>query len=419
MEVTGASVGWSLAALVSGAILVLLVAVGGLRRDTRPYLVALALWVAWDVAFALDAFDTSTPDVWGRVSDYFALTQPLALLCFGLVWPRPVLGMPRWAITGGCVALALGLVAWRMARPADFDVEAGGWAGLAFVAVFILNVVPALRWFRAHAAGSGTEATLLLGLAYGAYLAGAMAGPVLNVLWPAPGADAPDQVTRAVAAVAGLSLFVVAAAVVAWSRATRDRRSVRRVLAVLAAFVLGRIVMFAFERTAAAPDRFVAYDVVGDLAISLMVGYALLRMRLFDLDLKIKWTLRRGTVAAVFLAVFFVVAQIAQNVLTDSQGLVVGGVAAGLMLFAIHPLQRAAERVADAALPGVKDTPEFRASRKHEVYRSALRLAFADRALSREEERHLADLATELDIAAADAFRLREDVERELGVHTA
>lgn len=45
----------------------------------------------------------------------------------------------------------------------------------------------------------------------------------------------------------------------------------------------------------------------------------------------------------------------AQTFLTDVYGFVVGGVAAGLLLFAIHPLQRVAERVADAAMPGVRD----------------------------------------------------------------
>lgn len=160
----------------------------------------------------------------------------------------------------------------------------------------------------------------------------------------------------------------------------------------------------------------ITLDALLKLSIPGLVGYAVLKHRLFDIDLRLKWTLRRGTVAAIFLGVFFVVAQLAQNFLSESMGWAFGGVVAGVLLFAIAPVQRLAERFADAAMPNVADTPEYRSTRKIEVYCSAIRFALADRIVTRDEERHLMQLATELGIPAADAFRLREETERELGV---
>lgn len=118
----------------------------------------------------------------------------------------------------------------------------------------------------------------------------------------------------------------------------------------------------------------------------------------------------RGTVAAVF----FVASQVAQEFLTDSYGWMAGGVTAGLLVFALAPLQRLGDRVAAAALPSAREgvlSPERRAL----FYRRAVAMALSDGAISREEERHLAHLAEEVGLGPLEALRVREDVERELG----
>lgn len=88
----------------------------------------------------------------------------------------------------------------------------------------------------------------------------------------------------------------------------------------------------------------------------------------------------------------------------------VGGITAGLLLFAIAPLQRVADRVATAAMPGVREdgfTPERRA----EFYRKAVAMALSDGRITREEERHLAAIAEDLALGHTEALRLREEVE--------
>lgn len=103
-----------------------------------------------------------------------------------------------------------------------------------------------------------------------------------------------------------------------------------------------------------------------------MTAYGIAVYHLFDIELRLKWTLERGTIAAAFIAVFFVVSEGAATVLSDRLGTLAGLLATGLLVFALAPLQRSAERLADAALPAVQDTPEYRAYRQLQIYGEAL-----------------------------------------------
>jgi hypothetical protein len=103
-----------------------------------------------------------------------------------------------------------------------------------------------------------------------------------------------------------------------------------------------------------------------------MTAYGIAVYHLFDIELRLKWTLERGTLAAAFIAVFFVVSEGAATILSDRLGTLAGLLATGLLVFALAPLQRSAERLADAALPAVQDTPEYRAYRRLQIYGEAL-----------------------------------------------
>lgn len=147
-----------------------------------------------------------------------------------------------------------------------------------------------------------------------------------------------------------------------------------------------------------------------DLALPLLVGYAILRHDLLGLDRRVRWTVQRGTLAFAFVATFFVGTQLAQNWLSARYGIVLGGVAAGLLLFAIAPLQRLAERVATAAVPQAQ--PAVVADRKLAALRKAAQNAARDGRVSREEEKHLYALAAEMGVDAATAHAIILEVER-------
>lgn len=153
------------------------------------------------------------------------------------------------------------------------------------------------------------------------------------------------------------------------------------------------------------------YGVARTVAFALL-AYAILRHQILGIDVKLKWTIRRGTVAASFLAVFLVVGQLAQNYFTQGLGLLAGGVAAGLMLFALSPLQRFAEKVADTALPNVKSAGEMSHPERSDTYRRMARAAWADGNLSRDERNLLDQLREQLELSRDEAARLESEASR-------
>lgn len=147
------------------------------------------------------------------------------------------------------------------------------------------------------------------------------------------------------------------------------------------------------------------------IGFTLLVGYGILRTQLFDIDLKIKWGLRRGTVVGIFVATIFIVSEAAQEFFGETTGSTYAGIAAaGLLVFAIAPLQRFADRIADAAMPTVRDDQEYRTVRKREVYQAALEGAIEDGVITERERTVLARLADSLGITAYEALALERDL---------
>jgi hypothetical protein len=146
------------------------------------------------------------------------------------------------------------------------------------------------------------------------------------------------------------------------------------------------------------------------IALVLLFGYAILKSQLFDIDLKIKWGIRRGTVAAAFFAVFFIVEQLVQGVLSNQLGILVGTVCAGVLVFLLKPLERFAAKVADTALPQVEASPDYVASRKFFVYRGAVESAMEDGVVTQRERAVLQRLQRDLGIRAEDAGLIENEV---------
>jgi hypothetical protein len=148
------------------------------------------------------------------------------------------------------------------------------------------------------------------------------------------------------------------------------------------------------------------------LAYVLLVSYGVLTAQLFDIDLKVRWTVRQSTVAAAFVAVFFFVSEGVQTFLSVQLGNFLGVAAAALLVFFIAPLRRAADRVADFAVPGARSGSDYEAFRKLQVYHAALEGVYSDDQVTAKERLILQRLAGAMGIAAADAERLEQDMQR-------
>lgn len=142
-----------------------------------------------------------------------------------------------------------------------------------------------------------------------------------------------------------------------------------------------------------------------------LLAYGILKTQLFDIDLKIKWTLEKSTVAAIFVAVFFVVSESAQVLFADFAGdELLGVLAAGALVFVLAPLQRVGQRVGEATMPGVEDTEAYREQRKREVYRASVEELMADEDITAKERRMLGRLQEELGLGGGEAGRIEADV---------
>lgn len=153
---------------------------------------------------------------------------------------------------------------------------------------------------------------------------------------------------------------------------------------------------------------------VARLGTVVLLAYAILKHQMLGLDTKARWTLSKSTVAALFLAVFFLVSEGAQAWLSSEWGPVFGIVAASALVFALSPLQRLADRFASRAIPE-PSAPLVAGSSAHAAFRAGVRAALADGRVTRAEERHLAELAQRLGLGPMKALSLKEEVEREWG----
>jgi hypothetical protein len=152
-----------------------------------------------------------------------------------------------------------------------------------------------------------------------------------------------------------------------------------------------------------------------ELVWAFLLSYAVLRAHLFDIDLKVKLALKGTTVTSVFIGSFLIVSQLVQNVTTQFLGYLGGAVAAGLLLFVLHPLQRAADRMANAAMPRVHDSPDYIQARKEAVFCAALEGGLQDGIITDKERAMLVRLQLELGIANVDARALEAKVQLAMG----
>jgi hypothetical protein len=148
--------------------------------------------------------------------------------------------------------------------------------------------------------------------------------------------------------------------------------------------------------------RLMAY-VAGTLVAIPLIGYGILRTHLFDIDLKIRWTIKQSTLAGIIVTIVFVLSEGADRLLSSELGSLGGLGAAAIVVFFLAPLQRFAERVASAAMPNTENTPEYAAFRKMQVYEEAVSEAHYEGGISHKERALLVRLRDSLGITESDA----------------
>ncbi len=157
------------------------------------------------------------------------------------------------------------------------------------------------------------------------------------------------------------------------------------------------------------PDVFYVVYTLGTFLAVPGIAYGILRTQLFDIDLRVRWTIKQSTLAAAFVATLYLVTEAAERLLSSGLGTVAGLLAAAALVFFLAPLQRFADRVAQTAMPNTRDTPAYIAFRKLQVYEAALVDASRDGGITDKERTLLNRLRTSLEISEADAVALERD----------
>ena len=283
------------------------------------------------------------------------------------------------------------------------------WCITAAYAVFIGVAIPSplARPLRSTTA----RVLLLVGLAVLAIAAFANPALFANSRTPITGSWGPLGHQTATSVNGILLVWALVGSLDALRRSPRGSAARRRARAYALAFGIqdaGVLLVFVLRQIGS-----VSIAVGASLFIFVLLGWmliarAMIRDHLFDADLRIKSGLARGALAAIFLAAFFVAAAVAEQYL-QQYGVVIGGVAVGILLFALRPLEHAAQRIANVAMPRVQDTEEYRMVRKGEVYRAALESAIEDGDVTDKERGMLATLQDQLGISANEALRIERE----------
>lgn len=382
-------------------------------RPRRPVSLAFAAFaVAYGAYFVLLNLD---PDYLGVLGPEFTLVHGLLEVVWSGCLVAVALGFPQRlrpddlralaVAAGASAALLLVVLATLPGDPTAGGDLAGGleggallayrvmdnvaYAGLAFFLLFV-SLRPAPTVASREPSGQAVAAVFVSFMAYYGLLFGALC--TIGLRDGEPGASL----------LGNFAFLAVAPALAAvWlRRAHASHGGLRRArLAAGLACVLFPLL--------GALLPYLGADVLrsGWLGLSRIVGvailaYAILRQQLFDLDVRVKVSLRRGTVAGAFLAVFLVVEQLVQGLTSATFGIWAGGIAAGLLLLLLHPLQRLSHRVADKAMPHVRERePQYLLDRKHEIYRDAYAAVWVDGVVTRSEMRFLFRLRDSLGLS--------------------
>lgn len=379
------------------------------RRSESPRAVPLGVFLLAfgpGVALANFSFEERVADTANEaISGTFLVVALLAMLRLILVETTD----RRRALIDAGIALGLGAIAWAISIASgllSFIVEQdGSQTDLTVLAlrqaslVVVCSVVGAYLVVAAERARStsATDARALAALATGLAL--------YPLAFFASGNPSGGILVSSL--VGALPLF---AGIVAWARAAGGpaSRAARAAVALMVALP-----------TAVAMDALLDDD-VGTIGILRVVVLGIIAFAVFRLDVlgaSARPTRdRRAALLTAFLVILLIVAQVAQNFLSAQYGLLMGGVVAGALVFAANPLQRALERSRE---PGEPDRAPRATPENEDAYRRALRIALRDRAISPEEEVHIADLGERLGIRAGRARELRHEIEREVAAKEA
>jgi hypothetical protein len=428
-----------------------LLTLNGRRRTTNPAaaraFAAMLMAAGMELvssAFAHGSAHTghgTTALHWARLVDAFNLLfDPLAILFLAL-YPRPRLGFSgrRWTAIVVLVIVLLQVTYWLdPSLSATYAYESGQIKIISTGPLAAARLVPTVAllalvfaWDATRASSARRFASLaLVSLGFALVQAHAsiqrLAGYTASVFGWVDGLAWPTNIWGWLRLAEAASRFPLALA--AWLlllhhvRGQRNEPTRRRAVAIYASALalssvtaIASLGLLASGRVETFLDANAWILFAWRICMPLFVIFVLVRDQLFDLDVRLRWTIKRSTVAAAYLFVFLTATQVAQNFLDHTMGWAVGGLATALLLVMLAPIQRLAERVASMALPDAKPLSRRTDAERRQLYRDLVESAWLDGSLSLAERRVLDTARHRLRLDATEAAAVEADVLSRLG----
>lgn len=377
------------------------------------------------MASAVDHGDSVTAISWARVAVGAALLRDLPALFFMIAFLRPG---SWWVAPWGTtlfVAVAVLIEVLFFMDPTRFDtlvpradggftVTAQGWLGLvrivpAIIIIAIIFTLFALRASTAEIQTSYAVAAFAFGLTAwtGIVRAVLQAFYGTTTLWTFSAASDWLETTYVITRwfEAALTLLWLGFWIRLGVQAKRPgtRFGVALCLALGIVFAIGQF--FTASMPITQPLR-VLFSVIPAVFLPILICVALLRHQLFGFRVEVHRAVKASALGALFLVLLLATAEIAQQFLTDSFGLVAGGLVAGLVLLGIRPLQRWAERLADAAIPHAKPFGEMDQPERGQLYGEMVQAAWQDGSMTLKERKLLNVARDRLGLTVEEATRL-------------
>ncbi len=140
-----------------------------------------------------------------------------------------------------------------------------------------------------------------------------------------------------------------------------------------------------------------------------IVAYGILSVRLLNIRLQVRRGVQRGTLAAVFVALFFLISEGAASLLSERFGTVVGLLGATVIVFLVSPLHRLTEWLSGQVVPAGSGG-EYEAYRKLQLYAVAVEDALAYGEIGPAQRSLLDRLRESMAISSEDAGRIEGDL---------
>jgi hypothetical protein len=140
-----------------------------------------------------------------------------------------------------------------------------------------------------------------------------------------------------------------------------------------------------------------------------IVTYGILSVRLLNIQVKLRRGVQRGTLAAAFVAIFFLISEGSASFLSERFGTVAGLLGATIIVFLVSPLHRLTEWFSGQVVR-VDEGSDYRAYRKLQMYAAAVEHTLAYGEIGPAQRTLLDRLRDSLEMSSKDAWRIESDL---------